>query len=174
MFVRCICSVILYGRQIARNPATWARSQRKWNISALQYLDHLVGIDDLSDVWNISCLNYCCALWLVCPIHWVVGTPLANHRQFPILYFCNLSLCCIIITFLRNAHRRVFSPPCFRHLFPAIVQSSIFSCFFPNVWNLTNLYFLLLESTQVVTERLRILVHVLFPNFGNYVKKVLR
>ena len=36
--------------------------------------------------------------------------------------------------------------PIFRHFFRAILQSSIFSCFFPNIGMLTNLIFLLLEN----------------------------
>ena len=39
----------LYGS----HPATWARSYRPGNRSALKDLDHVVEIDDLSEVWNI-------------------------------------------------------------------------------------------------------------------------
>ena len=87
---------------------------------------------------------------------------LANLRQCPIFYFHKLSLCCIMITFLRNSYRRVFPRPYFSTSFSR--NSSIFHIFLfffqMYVWNLTNLFFCFWRISRIVTERLRILIHI--------------
>ena len=51
-------------RVYGSHTATWAKSYRSGNISALKDLDPAVGVDDLSDVWKLrperSTINNCC------------------------------------------------------------------------------------------------------------------
>ena len=172
MLVCIICSAILYGRQTVRNPATWARSRRKWNMSAPKYLDHRVGIDDLSDVWSDSYQDSWYIRILTC-----VSDPFGcwNSTRQPSsvshFFFNYLSICCIIITFLRNSYRRVFSPPYFRHCFRAIFQFSIFSWFKSKCVRFNDTVFLVLTSFTK-SDKTPVYWYIpwypqLFKNFGH-------